>query len=160
LHAILHGWVQDADWIGGRVRLRDLLDVARIVERHREAIDWPALQTHAKQVRIGRVLDTALLLAATLLAQDLPAGLMPGPVARLQTWRTIWQRDHAWAERSGAELARLARGLLSPRDAYALERQGAWTRLAIGRRRLARLGRFVRADGKPAGDLLPPPGSA
>lgn len=146
LHVVLHGWVQDADWIGGRVPLRDLLDLARLVTRHRDAVDWPALRAHAGAAGFGRVLDTALLLAAQLLAVPLPRGIVPGPLARLQAWRVAWQQRHAWAERSGRVTARLARGLFSARDSYALDLPaGRWAPLAIGRRRLARLRRHLKA---------------
>jgi hypothetical protein len=145
LHVVLHGWVQDADWIGGRLRLRDLLDLARLVARHRAALDWPALLARAHAQGIGRVLETALLQADLLLGEKLPHGVVPGGWARLQAGRVEWQHRSAWADRFGSVVGLLARGLFSPRDAYALgvQRDG-WAPFAVGRRRLARLRRRLK----------------
>jgi hypothetical protein len=145
LHAVLHGWVQDADWIGGIVHLRDLLDLARLIERHRAALDWPALLAHSHAAGIGPPLETALLLADRLLSVPLPKGVAPGIWARLQARRVDRQRRSASAARLGNLVAQLARGLLSPRDAYALEvPSDRRAPLAIGRRRLARLRRRLK----------------
>jgi hypothetical protein len=145
LHVVLHGWVQDADWIGGRVHLRDLLDLARLVARHHATVDWPALLARARAARIGAVLETALLLADQLLAAKLPQGITPGLCARLRARRVAWQRHSTWASRVSDGIAQLARGLFSTRDAYALDLSpDRQPKLAISRRRLARLRRRLK----------------
>ncbi len=85
-----------------------VIDVARLLVRHGQALDWREIEDRAACARLGRPLDALL---ALLTALGLPAALVPRAVAPPRglagrTWRRImvdWRGVFA-AELSGADL--------------------------------------------------------
>ncbi|HEY4253067.1 MAG TPA: nucleotidyltransferase family protein [Roseomonas sp.] len=140
LHNVLHAEIENAGHIGAEVAIRDLLDLARLMQS--DGVEtWAA---EARSPRLRAALRGSLLLAGQLLAAPLPPGFEPGWRARLHLARCLAHRRWPLLDRAGHCLALLRRGFRWERDSYVpsdvaasqLDRRGA----VIGRlaRRLRR----------------------
>ncbi|MFL5256911.1 MAG: nucleotidyltransferase family protein [Rhodopila sp.] len=118
LHNILHAQHQDAGWAGGVIRLRDLLDAARLLATGLDVgmlADW--MHRHQKR----HLLTGTLHLAHRLLAAPVPPPLHPSWPARLHTARCLAQARSRHAAWLGERLAILVRGFMWERDVYGME---------------------------------------
>lgn len=118
LHNILHAQHQDAAWAGGVIRLRDLLDIARLLATGLDAgvlADW--MRRHQRR----HLLTGTLHLAHRLLAAPVPPPLHPSWPARLHAARCLAQARSRRAAWLGERLAILVRGFMWERDTYGLD---------------------------------------
>ncbi|WP_158610996.1 nucleotidyltransferase family protein [Aurantiacibacter spongiae] len=87
-----HDQIQERDYWRGLVDLRHLLDL-RTVVTETGALDYAALARLFPGTTARRALDCQLLTLRDLFGVPLPAGCAPGPVARLQSRRRLWQME-------------------------------------------------------------------
>lgn len=88
-HNIFHSQVQDQGHAFGLIWPRQLLDLVEICRRHRDDIDWPALERLMRRQGMGSVLRARLFQAERLMGLPWPLAAPAGPAARLRLGRAI-----------------------------------------------------------------------
>src|SRR5262249_42280436 len=121
LHNVIHAQIENGDWVGGVLNLRDTLDLARLVARCDSDFDWPSLGDQARERWFFRYVSGAIHCAHRVLQAPLPRPFANDVVGRLHAWRCVHQRRFTLMskvlERSGV----VARALAWERDAYPLK---------------------------------------
>jgi hypothetical protein len=113
VNLVLHLQVDDACWVQGTTRLRDLIELDLLVGRYGRAIDWAHLVGTVSDAGLRRPFLSAFCTASALLATPLPDILTAdfGPAIRRATSRVIRQEHSSDMMRVGLAYGWAARHL-------------------------------------------------
>jgi glycosyltransferase involved in cell wall biosynthesis/SAM-dependent methyltransferase len=139
-HNVIHAQIENGDFVGGTLNLRDALDLARLVVRSGPEFDWEIFANEARDRDFFRPLSGAIHATHWVLNAPLPIPLesLPG---RIHAWRCARQRQWPVANRISENLGRLNRALAWDRDAYPLRLgtdRSLRAQLLVNRRRAQR----------------------
>ena len=92
LHNVIHGQIEKRDRILGRLDLRDVLDLARLIEGCGPEFDWQSLAREARARGLFPALSGAIHCAHRVLRSPLPAPFAQHTGGRIHGWRCVQQR--------------------------------------------------------------------
>jgi glycosyltransferase involved in cell wall biosynthesis len=151
-HNVIHAQIENGDFVGGILNLRDALDLARLVVRCGPEFDWDALADEAHDRGFFRYLSGAVHVTHRVLHSPLPFALESFP-ATVHAWRCAHQRQWPVADKISENLGLLTRALAWDRDAYPLRLgtdRSLRAQFLVHRRRAQRakvaLGKFLKGE--------------
>ena len=122
-HNLGHTLLTNGSFAHGRLELRQLYEWVLLCQEQEMAIDWSALRGRLARQKLSPLLGAYLLSARAIFGQALPAGVWPGPRARIETqvligglqtpppgWIGRWRFLLHW----GGRARRLPQRLLKP----------------------------------------------
>jgi hypothetical protein len=142
VHNVVHAQIANGDFVGGRLGLRDSLDVARLMQKDIPRDDWMNLARTARERRLFRPLSAALHKATHVSGAPLPEPFRSDPSGRRHLQRCLWQRRWPRLESVMRRLGVFLRATAWERDAYALglgSDHGLAAHLLVNLRRLERI---------------------
>ena len=141
VHNVVHAQIENGDWIGGVLNLRDNLDLARLISSCGPEFEWTSLAEEAKERGFFNQLSGAIHCAHRVLRSPMPTALASHLPGRLHAWRCVQQRRWPKVGKPLEFLGVVARGLAWERDAYPLnlKTRSLKARILVNRRRLSRI---------------------
>jgi hypothetical protein len=127
LHNVIHAQIENGDRAGGVLKLRDTLDLARLMTRCEPEFDWMALADEARERGFYAILSGAIHCAHRVFESPVPNPFMEHLGGRMHAWRCIQQRRWGRLGKMLEKLGLLARALAWERDAYALNITARWS---------------------------------
>ena len=144
VHNVIHAQIENGDFVGGTVSLRDTLDLARLVNRYGAEVDWIELAKQARRRDFFRYLSGAVHVSHRVLQSRLPVPLVNFS-SSFHASRCIHQRRWLQINKAAEKLGRLSRALAWDRDAYVLRVPKASLRshVLVNKRRIQRAKAFL-----------------
>ena len=102
MHNIVHTQLADRNYWCGRISLRQLSDLSRLLMADDGEIDWEEVRGAFDRAGHGVACRTYLLAAERLFGQAAPAELQPDARARLAYWQVDLQSRSSWLTSVGA----------------------------------------------------------
>jgi hypothetical protein len=142
VHNVVHAQIANGDFVGGRLSLRDALDVGRLMQKDIAVEDWINLASAARERRLFRPLSAALHKAAHVSGAVLPEPFHSDAGGRGHLRRCLLQQRWPSLDRLMRKLGMLRRATAWERDAYALglgSKRSLAAHLLVNRRRVERI---------------------
>ena len=139
-HNVIHAQIENGNFVGGILNLRDALDLARLVVRCGPEFDWGTLADEARDRGFFRHLSGAIHTTHCLLNSPLPLPLESLP-ARIHAWRCAHQRQWPLANKIFENFGHLTHALAWDCNAYPLRLgtdRSLRARFLVNRRRAQR----------------------
>jgi Uncharacterised nucleotidyltransferase len=149
VHNVIHAQIENGDFVGGVVNLRDTLDLARLMFRYDRQVDWIDKVAEVRARGFFVHLSGAVQVSHRVLNTPLPPSLS-NLRSRLHAFRCVHQRRWPSIGDRAEKLGVLSRALAWERDAYALNLKPGSLRshLLVNKRRAKRaLDAFKRMRG-------------
>ena len=139
LHNIIHAQIENGDYVGGVVNLRDNLDLARLVGIIEAKADWAHIANDARERGLYRYFSGVLQVCHQIFDSSLPEPFS-GLSGKIHAWRCMQQRRRPLVARAAEKLGIFSRALAWERDAYSLnvKRYSLKSHLLVNKRRLQR----------------------
>jgi Uncharacterised nucleotidyltransferase len=139
-HNVIHAQIENGDFVGGVVNLRDTLDLARLLSSYGAEANWTCMADEARARGFFRYLSGAVQVSHRVLNSPLPPPFSSFP-GKLHAWRCVHQRRWPSIGRVAEKLGILSRALAWDRDAYALNLKPGLLRshLLVNKRRAQRI---------------------
>jgi hypothetical protein len=139
VHNVIHAQIENGDFVGGVVNLRDTLDLARLLFSYGGDIDWTRMADEARARGYFHQLSGAIQVSHRVLGSPLPSPFSDLS-SELHAWRCAHQRRWPSVDNLVRKLGVLSRALAWDRDAYALKLKPNSLRshLLVNRRRAKR----------------------
>ena len=144
VHNVIHAQIENGDFVGGAVSLRDTLDLARLVNSYCTEVDWIHLAKEARRRGFFRHLSGAVRVSYRVLQSHLPTALADFR-SKLHASRCIHQRRWLPISKAAEKLGLVSRALAWDRDAYVLRVPKASLRshFLVNKRRVQRAKAFL-----------------
>jgi hypothetical protein len=144
VHNVIHAQIENGDFVGGTVSLRDTLDLGRLVNRYGTEVDWIDLAKEAHRRGFFHYLSGAVHVSHRVLQSQLPLPLVNFS-SSFHASRCIHQRRWLPINKAAEKLGRLSRALAWDRDAYVLRVPKASLRshFLVNKRRIQRAKAFL-----------------
>ena len=145
VHNVIHAQIENGDFVGGTVSLRDTLDLARLVNSYRTEVDWIHLAKEARRRGFFRHLSGAVRVSHRVLQSYLPTPLADFR-SNLHASRCIYQRRWLPISKAAEKLGFVSRALAWDRDAYELKvsKGSLRSHLLVNKRRVQRAKAFLK----------------
>ena len=139
LHNVIYAQIENGDFVGGVVNLRDTLDLARLLSNYGAEASWTLMADEACERGFFRYLTGAVHVSHRILGSPLPPPLANFS-AELHAWRCVHQRRWPPISKAAQKLGILSRALAWDRDAYVLNVKPGLLRshLLVNKRRAQR----------------------
>ena len=139
LHNVIHAQIENGDYVGGVVNLRDALDLARLLFSIEAEANWAQIADDARRRGVFRYLSGAIQASHRILNSPLPEQFSDRR-GKLHAWRCLHQRRRPLVGKVVEKLGILSRALAWDRDAYAMNvKDRSWkSHLLVSKRRAQR----------------------
>ena len=145
VHNVIHAQIENGDFAGGTVQLRDTLDLARLLMNSSSEIDWMSVAGEARERGFFNYLSGAVEVAHRVLGSAIPPPLASSR-GRLHAFRCVHQRRWPLTNTVAGKFGVYLRALAWDRDAYALnlKTRSFRARLLVNKRRAQRAKKALR----------------